>query len=410
MDESIFDVGNVFADGSVLSEEYTPDDLPEREHEIKEIAKAMRRPLRGENIQHVWVEGKTGQGKTDSIRRMLDLYESRLESEEYSHRSIWINCRYCPSTYEIACRIVEEYTGENPNGHPQSEVLDRMYAALDGSADVITIVLDEVDALGQKDEILYNIPRAASDNRLTKTTAGLICVTNDRSYKKEIDKRATSSLYDRHIIFDAYQASDLRNILKRRAEMAFRDGIIDQSAIAKSAALAAEDEGSARQAIGYLYEAGEIADDEGLETIDDDLIDRAQEKVREREITQQISSMTVQDQLALVGVVILETMGETPARTRRVYTEYSNYTEDAEANTLSYDRLREHLKELDLMGVLNSQTRTGDEIGGKKLVWELSVDVGQTLDAIQDLDDSRVAECLRHVSERRQNNSLSKYL
>jgi len=51
MDESIFDVGNVFADGSVLSEEYTPDDLPEREDEIKEIAKAMRRPLRSENIR-----------------------------------------------------------------------------------------------------------------------------------------------------------------------------------------------------------------------------------------------------------------------------------------------------------------------------------------------------------------------
>ena len=57
-------------------------------------------------------------------------------------------------------------------------------------------------------------------------------------------------------IFRPYDAAELRMILEHHADRAFVDEACDTSAIAKVAALAAQDMGNARQALDLLRLAG----------------------------------------------------------------------------------------------------------------------------------------------------------
>ncbi|GAA5061620.1 hypothetical protein GCM10025751_48120 [Haladaptatus pallidirubidus] len=74
-----------------------------------------------------------------------------------------------------------------------------------------------------------------------------------------LNARVKDSLCDEEIHFPPYDANQLRNILKQRAEKAFRDGILDGDTIPLCSAFSAEESGSARQALKLLYKAGDLA-------------------------------------------------------------------------------------------------------------------------------------------------------
>ena len=187
-------------------------------------------------------------------------------------------------------------------------------------------------------------------------------------------------------MFDAYDASQLRSILERRAEKAFVDGVVDESAIALCAGYAANDQGSARQAIDYLYEAGEIALKEGDDRVTDEHAQQAEAKVDRRSVMRSIEGLTLQDHLALLAVVLLASQGETPARTRTVYVTYRDVCAELGTNDISLDRVRDHLKELDLLGVTQYSTRTAGSEGGRKYFWELNTDLGATIEVLDSID------------------------
>ena len=55
-------------------------------------------------------------------------------------------------------------------------------------------------------------------------------------------------------------------------------------------------------------------------------------------------------------------------------------------NDISLDRVRDHLKELDLLGVTQYSTRTAGSEGGRKYVWELNTDLGATIEVLGSID------------------------
>lgn len=400
MIDELWDTGDIFENGNALTEEYTPAEIPERKEEIEIIAKGLGRIFRGETPKNMFLYGKTGQGKTVTARYVLDHFTDECKERGVDIETVYVMCRNHRSSYHVACELVERHTGENPNGHPQQKVFQEMFSVFESLSDHVIVILDEVDSIEKNHDILYNIPRARDTGDIENTKMSLIGITNDNDFLNRVDRRVQSSLYEEQIRFDVYDASDLRAILERRVKEAFRDGVVNKGTIAKCAATAAKDEGSARQAIEYMYEAGDIADFEDDSTVTEEHIQRAIEKVKEREVTQSITGLTLQDHLSLISVLVLETEGKTPARTRRAYTEYANFTKQfADTNTLTLDRYREHLKELDMLGILSREIKSGNEYGGEKYYWSLNVDMGATIDVLQDTDDPRVSEFMDYISQ-----------
>ena len=200
---------------------------------------------------------------------------------------------------------------------------------------------------------------------------------------------------------------ELQQILLRRADRAFVDGAVDDSAISICAAFAAQNKGSARQAIDYLYEAGEVTLHHSDDLIIDDHVREAEERVEKRYVKQSINDLTIQDQATLAAIVSVSVEGDELARTRRVYSEYSNLCPEIDVNKLAFDRMRDHLLELDMIGIIDGKKRTGDGQGGEKYYWEMSTDTGTTIEVLESI--SRLDNVIDIVISSAQNSKITKY-
>lgn len=377
----------IFDNERVLNESYTPDDLPERENELTQLGHALSPALNGAPPKNAFLTGKTGQGKTAASRFILNQFRERAEEvDDLDLTTIFQTCAGHSSSYQLACDLVEQQTGQNPNGHPKRKVFDQLYEALQKIGGTVILVLDEVDNIGDDDLLLYELPRARDNGHIKDMDVSVIGISNDASFTDNLSPKVKDSLCEENIEFSPYDANQLRPILERRAEKAFVDGTVSDSAIRLCAAYAAQDKGSARQAINYLYKAGELAVEHDDDQVIEEHVQEAEEIVERKNITQSIRNLTIQDHLALLAIVSIETDGETPVRTRNVYSVYTDIANAVGADTLAMRRVRNHLQELDMIGVINGAKRTGGSRGGQHYYWELDTDLQMTVDVLSEID------------------------
>lgn len=110
-------------------------------------------------------------------------------------------------------------------------------------------------------------------------------------------------------IFGPYDAAELRTILEHRADRAFVDEACDTSAIAKAAALAAQDMGNVRQTLDLLRVGVELAEEKGEAPVTDAHIETARERVQRGRIANTIRDQTEHAQYILEAIANLQTGG-----------------------------------------------------------------------------------------------------
>ena len=385
------DRSTIFEHERVLKESYTPSELPEREQQLKRLGLEVLSPVLNDAPPHnAFLYGKPGQGKTAAARFLLEKLETEVEGRGVQLTTLFQTCKGHHSSYQVACDLVEKLSGENPNGHPKRKVFDELYVALQEIGGIVVVVLDEVDNIGKKDMLLYELPRARDNGHIEDMDVSVIGISNDMTFYDELDPRAKDSLCEVEIHFPPYDANQLRSILERRSEKAFVDGVVTDEAIALCAALAAQDLGSARQAIRYLYKAGEFAAIDDDESVTEDHVREAEEYVERTNVAQSIRDLTIQDQLTLVSLTSLAANGDTAAPTPEVYSRYMTITERVETNAIAMRRVRSHLHELDMIGIVSGTKRSGGSRGGPKYYWELNTDLETTIDVLA--EDNRFDE------------------
>jgi len=99
-------------------------------------------------------------------------------------------------------------------------------------------------------------------------------------------------------------------------------------------------------------------------------------------IAQSIRDLTIQDQLALLALTSLATGNETPAPTPEVYSRYTDITSHVDTNSIAMRRVRSHLHDLDMIGVVSGAKRSGGSRGGPKYYWELNTDLDTTVNVL----------------------------
>jgi len=110
--------------------------------------------------------------------------------------------------------------------------------------------------------------------------------------------------------------------------------------------------------------------------------------------------MTTQVHFVLCAVAQLAVQSETPAKTQHVYETYTALAEELDANVLSERRVRDHLSELSMQGVLNVNERNTGIHGGSYYEYEISVDLAAVLDVLLDIDRLEGAAETRWSSRR----------
>ena len=371
----------IFTKESVLRDTYTPDGLVERDRELSEYQNALKPVIKGEDPKNIFLYGQTGVGKTIATEMILDRLEKDQEKYDYLDIStISILCKGLNSSYQVSVKLVNEFREPSekipPTGYSPDAVLSMLWQHLrDVDATHVLIVLDEIDSIGNDDDILYQLPRANSNGNVPpeETKIGVIGISNDFTFRDNLSARVTDSLAEEEIHFPPYDSTQLGNILESRAEKAFQDGVLDGDVIPLCAALSGQESGSARQALKLLYKAGDIARSRDEETVTVDHVQEAEPLVQAGKVEDELEALPTQSHLTLYAVLRLAERDELPSKSHQIYEAYQQAASAIDADVKTDRTIRDRLSQLSLKGFLDVEERNKGSQGGSYYLYDLDI-------------------------------------
>jgi len=359
---------SVFFDKKVLQSNYIPETILHREEQTKQVANIIAPALRGDKPSNLFIYGKTGTGKTLTIKHTTQKLLEIAERENIPLKIIYINCKLKRSTdteYRLIAQLAREL-GKSipPTGLPTEEVYKAFFKALNKQKQNYILVLDEIDQLVNKtgDNALYNLTRLNEED--TQSQISIIGISNDIMFVENLDPRVRSSLSEEEIVFPPYNAIQIQAILKQRSELAFNKEALEQGVVEKCAAYAARDHGDARRALELLRVAGEVADRKNSKKIMISHIDEAEEKIDRDRIIDIVTTQPKQYQLVLYAILALNPSNNKNMFTGEVYEVYKTLCSKTNISILTQRRVSDIISEFDMLGIVNAKVILRGDMGG----------------------------------------------
>lgn len=384
-----FDRDNtIYKNRDALLEEYTPHNLVGRDNELEEYHAALQPIVNGEAPSNIFLYGKSGVGKTAATRFLVSQLQTDIERyDDVSLEVIEVNCDGLNSSYQVAVKLVNTLRDASEQisntGYPQAQVYSFLWEELDKHHGTVLIVLDEVDHINDN-SILYQIPRARSNGYLENAKIGIIGISNDLSFRDSLSAKVRSSLCEKEVSFPPYDATELRQVLLQRKEVAFHEGTLDEEVIPLCAAYGAKDAGDARQALDLLLEAGDIARQREADQVTRDHVQEARRKLERDRIVEGVADLTEHARLILYTIATLEAEGETPVRSRDIRPRYEQLCTHTDREALTSRRMRDHIADLAMLGVVSSTEKNEGMSGGKYREHTLKQDLQLVVTALEE--------------------------
>ena len=403
----------VFSDRNVLSPHYVPDTLPFRDKEIEKIMVGLSPALKGERPRNMFVYGKTGTGKTCSVKHVLaKMGEYKAEGKPLHQGgkavaqdggkadaksgaaaqdgskaaqppfvSSYVNCKMFNSRYRVIQKITKDILPSlDSMGFGLAMLYEKMMGEVETSGRRLIVVLDEVDTVKDLDDLLYTLTR--SNDELKQGSVSIIGISNKLSFKEQLGQRSRSSLCENEMVFAPYTPHQMQAIISQRAKMGFKPRVVDDSAINLAAAITGQDIGDARYALKLLQKAGEIADEKGISKITDKEVEEARRSVETDVAFEAISTLPDHQQLVLLAIANLTidkgkntrlTSGsgedeESSLISGEVYEEYSRVSRQFRKPRRSARWYREYLNDLELLGLITTTESGAGQRGRTRLI------------------------------------------
>lgn len=367
---------DIFHDKKTLSSSFIPQKISHRDTELQQMGSILAPVLKGYNPNNMFIYGTCGTGKTICAKFIISHLQEIVRQSGKSLRSVYINCKMkkvADTEYRLFAQLLKELGECVPDtGLPTDVIYRRFFDRVDNKQSTLIIILDEIDTLVKKvgDDFLYNLTRI--NQELKKSHITIIGITNDLSFRDNLDLRVKSSLSEEEILFKPYNAVQLRDILLERASHGFKPGVASDSVLSKCAALAAQEHGDARRALDLLRVAGELAERAGEATIAERHIDLAQQKLDMDRVTESVRGQPSQSQAVLYAIIRTQEKAEQRANGRgnasggfgwtdkRLLTGdvFDSYLHVCRANNvkpLTQRRVSDLIGELDMLGIITAK-------------------------------------------------------
>ncbi|USN45906.1 MAG: ORC1-type DNA replication protein [Candidatus Woesearchaeota archaeon] len=369
--EKFLEKQSLFTNKKALQSIFIPDAIKHRDKQIEQIAEILAPALREEKPSNIFIYGKTGTGKTLSVRHTVDEMKRIAEEKDIRLKIIYVNCKLkkiADTEYRMIAELSRSFgKAVPPTGLPTDEVYNIFYHAVEEQNSIIILVLDEIDQLINRagDEIIYNLTRINSD--LKKSQLSLVGISNDLMFANNIDPRVKSSLSEEELVFPPYNAPQIRDILEERSKIAFKEDVIEEGVIAKCAAYAAREHGDARRALELLRVAGEIAERNAEDHVQIKHIDFAEDKIEKDRIIDIVQTQPKQFQNVLFPILVLKRNNpKEKIYTGDIYEIYKSLCIKTNIRPLTQRRISDIISELDMLGIINAKIISKGRFGRTK--------------------------------------------
>ena len=327
-----------------------------REKQLSRIISHLSPILDSAHPPSALIYGPTGSGKTVSLIHVLSTFRkvAKRHGVSFAYRYIDLTS---PKTYfgalnEVAIAL-DSSNRKYRKGIPIEYMQDKISSATAGYKGFLSLLIDEADnILPNPDAFLTylgkTLPRKVSCRLI------LIFLTNRLDWEKTLDPRILSFLKKTDIIFEPYDALDLLEILKLRAEKALRKNKVDPTALKKVAAYASRETGDARKAVELLAKAVRIAE-ETSGYLGEKEVDIAEHRLEVDKSAELINALATQQRIALQACYSLFKKGTSKVTTGQAYEVYKTICNNQKYRPLSQRRFCDMISFLDLYGLINAR-------------------------------------------------------
>lgn len=348
---------SIIKNRNVLHFTYLPDVILHRKDEQEKLTQSLLPILKQSRPSNLLIYGKPGTGKTLVVKKILTKIQQRVEKSNFPIKLIYTNSKDETTLYGLLVSIGRQLGLEKedlpPTGLATSVVFNRLLKSIEENQYNIILVIDEIDYLAHLvsktgKDILYQLTRA--NERLRGGSITLVGISNDLTFKDRLDGRVISSLGEEEIVFTNYDVNQLKEILLDRIKAAFLDGVVEASALNLCAAMAGREHGDARRAIDLLRVAGEIAERQQSETVKEEHMRIASQKMEEDKEVTALKSYPLHEKLLIIAV-----MKASGLSTGEIFSAYKNLCKAIRQKELTQRRVTQMLGEIEMSGIISGK-------------------------------------------------------
>lgn len=353
--DSLLSKRSIFKNRDALRPDFIPDFLPHRENELRRLSEIFAPLLLGSKPSNALLFGKTGTGKTASIKLVSKIMLQKSREKNINFIASYINCRLEGTEYRILSSFANSLNIQVPfTGLATEEVLKRITSYLQKVSTNVLLILDEVDTLVKSygDDVLYELSRI--NETFSNSRLALVVISNDISFKDFLDPRVLSSLSEEEVLFKPYTAEELKDILSARVELAFNENVVSKEVLNLVAALSASEHGDARRALNLLRVAGEIAERRNSPVITEQDVKEASLKIEEDQVFEISRTLPLHSRLLLAALLIFNQNNQVPS-SGELFSKYKSMASSLGIQELSYRRVSMLLNELEMLGLIQSK-------------------------------------------------------
>jgi len=342
----------------VLHFTFIPDVILHRDNELAKVTQALLPILKKSRPSNLLVYGKPGTGKTLVVKTVLAKIQKRVEKSDFPIKLVYTNAKDETTLYGLLVSFGRQLGLKTQKELPTtglsiSGVFNRLLDVIQKNSTNAVFVIDEIDYLAELisktgKDILYNLTRA--NERLKTGSLTLIGISNDLTFKERLDPRVLSSLSEEEIVFTNYTMEQIKEILLDRIKTAFIQGTVEPAAVNLCAAMAGQEHGDARRAIDLLRVAGELAEREQSETVKEDHIRRASQKMEEDKETTALNSYPLHEKLLIIAV-----MRAKGSSTGEIYQSYKGLCKTIRQKEITQRRVTQILGDIELSGLITGK-------------------------------------------------------
>ena len=349
---------------NILRHDYIPDKILHRDGQQELVTQSLI-PLYQKSIPpNLLVYGKPGTGKTLVVKKVLGQIQNRVDKNAYQIKIVFTNAKDQSNLYNVLVdlgrqlglkskKTTDDKLWLPSTGLSISEVFNRILYTIEKNKINTVFVIDEIDHLAKLvdktgKDILYSITRA--NLKLKNGSLSLVGISNDVSFKDQLDPRVISTLSEEEIVFPAYNTNEIKEILEDRIPLAFDENIVTQGALNLCASMACKQHGDARRAIKLLNVAGKTAELNQDNSITDEHVRLAAQRIEIDKESQQLNAFSLHEKLLVITIM------KTPnISTGDIYSAYKSLCRITCQNELTQRRVTQMLSEIELSGLISGR-------------------------------------------------------